>query len=77
MGGNVKSPGELSYRHGLTLTQAILSAGGVTLKGDRIQLTRGQGNGLLTTQEFRLSDINRGKTPDPLIEPGDRITVLP
>jgi polysaccharide export outer membrane protein len=77
VGGNVKAPGELPYRSGLTLTQAILSAGGVSIKGEKVQLTRGQGNGLLTLQEFKLKEINSGKTPDPLIEPGDRITVLP
>jgi protein involved in polysaccharide export with SLBB domain len=77
VGGNVKSPGEIPFRSGLTLTQAILSAGGVTLKGEKVQLTRGQGNDLLTMQEFKLKDINRGKIPDPLVEPGDRITVLP
>jgi protein involved in polysaccharide export with SLBB domain len=77
VGGNVKSPGELLFRSGLTLTQAILSAGGVVSKGERVQLTRGQGNGLLTMQEFKLKGINSGKIPDPLIEPGDRITVLP
>jgi protein involved in polysaccharide export with SLBB domain len=77
VGGNVKSPGELPFRSGLTLTQAILSAGGVTLKGEKVRLTRGEGNGLLTMQEFKLKEINGGKTPDPLVEPGDRITVLP
>ena len=76
IGGNVKLPGELQYRAGLTLTQAILSAGGTILKADKIQLTRGQGNGLLKMQEFKLKEINSGKTPDPLIEPGDRITIL-
>lgn len=77
VGGNVKSPGELLFRSGLTLTQAILSAGGVILKGEKVQLTRGQGNGLLALQEFKLKEINSGKIPDPLIEPGDRITVMP
>src|SRR5262249_53664085 len=32
VGGEVKSPGELPYRRGLSLTQAILSAGGVKAK---------------------------------------------
>jgi protein involved in polysaccharide export with SLBB domain len=77
VGGEVRSPGELPFRAGLTLTQAILSAGGVTPKGDRVQLTRGRGDGLLNLQEFKLREINKGKIPDPLVEPGDRITVLP
>ena len=77
VGGEVKSPGELPFRPGLTLTQAIISAGGIKLKGDKVQLTRGRGNGLLTMREFKLKDINKGKIPDPLVEAGDRITVLP
>jgi protein involved in polysaccharide export with SLBB domain len=77
VGGEVRSPGELPFRAGMTLTQAIISAGGVTPKGDKVQLSRGRGDGLLNLQEFKLRDINKGKTPDPLVEPGDRITVLP
>jgi len=76
VGGEVKSPGELTFHQGLTLTQAILSAGGVTLKGDKVQLTRGRGNEVLTTKEFKLKAINKGTVPDPLVEPGDRIMVL-
>jgi protein involved in polysaccharide export with SLBB domain len=77
IGGEVKSPGELPFRHGLSLTQAILSAGGLTPRGGKVQLTRGSAEGFLTLQEFKLKEINKGKIPDPLIEPGDRITVLP
>jgi len=76
VGGEVKSPGELAFHKGLTLTQAIFSAGGVTLRGEKVQLSRGSGNGLLTLSEFKLKEINKGKVPDPLIEPGDRILVL-
>ena len=76
VGGEVKSPGELQFHQGLTLTQAILSAGGVTPKGEKVQLTRGRGNEVLTTTEFKLKAINKGTVPDPLVEPGDRITVL-
>jgi len=76
VGGEVKSPGELPFHKGLTLTQAIFSAGGVTLRGEKVQLSRGSGNGLLTLSEFKLKEINKGKVPDPLIEPGDRILVL-
>ena len=76
VGGEVKSPGELPFHKGLTLTQAIFSAGGVTLRGEKVQLSRGSGNGLLTLSEFKLKEINKGKAPDPLIDPGDRILVL-
>jgi polysaccharide export outer membrane protein len=76
VGGEVKAPGEFSYHKGLSLTQAIFAAGGVTSTGEKVQLSRGAGDGLLTLNKFKLKDINNGKVPDPLIEPGDRIMVL-
>jgi polysaccharide export outer membrane protein len=76
VGGEVKAPGEFSYHKGLSLTQAILAAGGVTPSGDKVELTRGAGDGLLSLNKLKLKDINNGKIPDPLIEPGDRIMVL-
>jgi polysaccharide export outer membrane protein len=76
VGGEVKAPGEFSFHKGLSLTQAIFAAGGVTVRGEKVQLSRGAGDGLLTLSKFKLKDINNGKVPDPLIEPGDRITVL-
>jgi len=76
VGGEVKSPGELQFHSGLTLTQAIFSAGGVTPRGEKVQLTRGRGNEVLTMKEFKLKQINKGSVPDPLVERGDRILVL-
>ncbi len=76
VGGEVKAPGEFSYHKGLSLTQAIFAAGGVTSTGEKVQLSRGVGDGLLTLNKFKLKDINNGRVPDPLIEPGDRIMVL-
>jgi protein involved in polysaccharide export with SLBB domain len=76
VGGEVKSPGELQFHRGLTLTQAILSAGGVTPRGEKVQVTRGRGNEVLTMKEYKLKQINKGSVPDPLVEPGDRILVL-
>ncbi len=76
VGGEVKSPGEFSYHKGLSLTQAILAAGGVTPGGEKVELTRGAGDGLLSLNKFKLKDINNGKVSDQLIEPGDRIMVL-
>jgi protein involved in polysaccharide export with SLBB domain len=75
VGGEVKEPGEKLLHAGLTLTQAILSAGG-TEKGKLLQLTRERAGGLLATTNYKLSDINSGKVPDPLIQPGDRIMVI-
>jgi len=76
VGGEVKDPGEKVFRTGLTLTQAILSAGGVTERGKKIQLGRERGGGLLATTNYKLNDINSGKLPDVPIKPGDRIMVV-
>lgn len=73
--GEVKSPGEKTYRRGLTLTQAIISAGGVTPKAKEARLGRDDGKGFLTVTKFKLKDIESGKVPDPSVKPGDRITI--
>jgi protein involved in polysaccharide export with SLBB domain len=75
-GGEVKSPGEKPYRSGITLTQAILSAGGAVKKGKKVEVARAQANGLLGVNTYNLKDINSGKAPDPPVQPGDRITVV-
>lgn len=76
IGGEVKSPGEKTYRRGLTLTQAILSAGGVTKKAKEARLGRDDGRGFLTVTNVKLKDIESGKIPDPLVRPGDRIMIV-
>jgi polysaccharide biosynthesis/export protein len=76
VGGEVKNPGERLFRPGLTLIQAILSAGGVTENGKRVELGRERGDGLLTTISYKLKDIHSGKLPDVPIQPGDRIVVV-
>ena len=76
IGGEVKSPGEKTYRRGLTLTQAIISAGGVTKKGKVARLGRDDGKGFLAVTNLKLKDIESGKIPDPLVRPGDRIMIV-
>ena len=76
IGGEVKSPGEKTYRRGLTLTQAIISAGGVTKKAKEARLGRDDGRGFLTVTNVKLKDIESGKIPDPLVRPGDRIMIV-
>jgi protein involved in polysaccharide export with SLBB domain len=76
VGGEVKSPGEKSFRRGLTLTQAILAAGGVTKDSKEARLARDDGTGYLVMYRFKLKDIDSGKAPDPNILPGDRITIV-
>ncbi len=76
IGGEVKSPGEKTYRRGLTLTQAMIAAGGVVGKPKEARLGRDDGRGFLIVTKFKLKDIESGKVPDPLVRPGDRITVV-
>jgi len=76
VGGEVKSPGEKTYRRGLTLTQAIIAAGGVTPKAKEARLGRDDGRGFLTVTRLKLKDIDSGKIPDPMVRPGDRITIV-
>ena len=76
VGGEVKSAGEKPFRRGLTLTQAILAAGGLTRDAREAQLARDSGNGFLAVTRFKLKDLNSGKLQDPPIQPGDRITVV-
>lgn len=76
IGGEVKAPGEKTFRPGLTLTQAILAAGGLSRKSKEVQLARESTNRRLVVTRHKLEDINSGKLPDPLIQQGDRITVV-
>ncbi len=75
VGGGVKAPGEIQFRLGLTLTQAILAAGGLSRESKEAHLAREGDNGFLASTRYKLKDINIGKLADPLIQPGDRITV--
>jgi len=75
IGGEVKQPGEKTYRRGLTLTQALITAGGVTDKAKEARLGRDNGNGFLVVTRYKLKEIESGKTQDPVLKPGDRITI--
>ncbi len=76
VGGEVTSPGEKVFRQGMTLTQALLSAGGAA-RGPKttIKVSRLNDRGFLSTTEYNLRSIEDGKTQDPLLEAGDRIEV--
>lgn len=73
--GEVKLPGEKSFRAGLTLTQAIIAAGGVTTIAKQARLGRDNGKGFLVVNSYKLKDVDSGKIPDPVLQPGDRITI--
>jgi protein involved in polysaccharide export with SLBB domain len=76
VGGDVASPGEREFRDGMTLTQALLSAGGIS-RGSKtsIKVSRRNSGGFLTSNDYNLRWIEEGKSRDPLLEAGDRIEV--
>jgi protein involved in polysaccharide export with SLBB domain len=76
VGGDIASRGEKEFRDGMTLTQAILSAGGVSAGSKMsVRVARRKANGFLMTSEYSLQSIKEGKSQDPLVEAGDRIEV--
>jgi protein involved in polysaccharide export with SLBB domain len=76
--GLVGAPGQKDYHGGMTLTQAILAAGGVARgAGNRtvVTVSRQGADGRLVPAEYVLQEIEGGKIPDPRLQPGDRIEV--
>lgn len=74
VGGQVASPGEKDFRTGMTLTQGLLACGGVT-RGTAVKVSRRNSDGFLATSEYDLRAIETGRSPDPLLQAGDRIEV--
>jgi protein involved in polysaccharide export with SLBB domain len=76
IGGDVTSPGEKGFRDGMTLTQALISAGGVPRSGKTtVKVARRNASGFLTANDYNVQSIQDGKTQDPLLQAGDRIEV--
>ena len=76
IGGNIISAGQKDFHSGLTLTQAILSSGGLkkqTVK--KVIIRRKNQSGLLSPIEFDLQAIKDGKQPDPILRAGDTIEI--
>jgi protein involved in polysaccharide export with SLBB domain len=76
--GQVIAPGQKDFHSGITLTQAILAAGGVTREAGKktlVVVSRQGADGRLVPAEYALQEIQDGKSPDPRIQPGDRIEV--
>jgi protein involved in polysaccharide export with SLBB domain len=77
VGGEVTSPGEKEFRDGMTLTQAVMSAGGISRPGKTsVRVSRRNRDGFLTASQYNLRSIEEGKSPDPLLQAGDRIEVI-
>lgn len=76
VGGDVASPGEREFRDGMTLTQALLSAGGISRAGNSsVKVARRNSGGFLMSKEYNLRWIEEGKAQDPLLKAGDRVEV--
>jgi len=73
--GEVSHPGQYEIERGLTLMQALSSAGGLTkFASQRIELHRDGDEGKVIL-EFDFGDIRKGKVPDPEIQRGDVIII--
>lgn len=76
IGGQISSPGQKDFHAGLTLTQAVLASGGTTrFAGSKVKVSRQGVDGKLVTTEYNLKQIEAGKIPDPVLQPGDRLEV--
>lgn len=76
IGGGVVSGGQKDFHPGLTLSQAILAAGGLRKSGiKQIVVRRKNAEGLLTSTTYNLKEIKDGKIPDPVLQVGDTIEV--
>ncbi|HUQ34650.1 MAG TPA: polysaccharide biosynthesis/export family protein [Pyrinomonadaceae bacterium] len=76
IGGQVNSPGQKDFHQGLTLTQAVLASGGATrFAGSKVKVSRQGSDGKLVVTEHNLKQIEGGKIPDPVLQPGDRLEV--
>ena len=76
IGGAVNTAGRFGFHGGMTLTQAIMAAGGVeNSKVKKAVIRRKDDKGFLESNTYKLSDIKKGKARDPELEAGDMIEV--
>ncbi|CAN5734913.1 hypothetical protein BH20ACI4_BH20ACI4_33770 [soil metagenome] len=76
IGGNIISAGQKDFYQGMTLTQAILAAGGLRKSSAKsVVIRRKNEKDLLESIEFNLKDIKNGKIPDPTLQAGDTIEI--
>ena len=70
--GQVKNPGEVSFREGMTLSTAVAAAGGAlpTASLGRVYLVRGEDR-----QRVNLRKVMRGRHADVQLQPGDRVII--
>ena len=76
IGGNIISSGQRNFTAGMTLTQAILASGGLRKVGaKKVIVRRKNEQNLLVPSEYNLKDIKDGKSPDPILQPGDTVEI--
>ena len=74
--GEINSPGEKTFRAGLTLTQSILASGGITRNASgKVKLSSRGAGGTSSAVEYNVKEILEGRKPDPTLKPGDRLEV--
>ena len=76
IGELVRQFGRKEFYDGITLTQAILTCGGLrNLNVKKVVIRRKDSKGLLVSNIYSLRDIKGGKIPDPILAAGDTIEV--
>ena len=75
--GQVRRPGSLSFRDGMTITEAISSAGGFTgmAKRDSVRVTRSEDDGSEQRYVLPVESIGKGSAPNFYMRPGDIVYV--
>lgn len=76
--GKVRAPGVIQYREGMTVLEAILSAGGFTefANPNDVMIVRREGDKFKNIEVKLKGFIKKGDiSKDPPLEPGDRIVV--
>jgi polysaccharide export outer membrane protein len=76
IGGKVNDTGRFGFTSGMTLTQAIMAAGGLKDgKTKKALVRRKDEKGFLRTKSYKLGAIKKGRIVDPELKPGDIIEV--
>lgn len=75
--GEIRTPQAIEYTPGLTLSQAIIHAGGPTefAKRSKVQIRRRRADGTIEILRADLDRILRGQSPDVELKPGDTVLI--
>lgn len=70
--GEIETPGRVDFKGGMTLTELIISSGGLNEFADRdaIKIIRNR-----KTSKHDYDKIEKGKEVDPILKPGDRVVI--